>query len=126
MAELAQTLDQILSDPDAMAEIMSLARRLGGGSSEQPPSEEEASAEAEPAFSPSPAAGEGDSGTAVLFQLLRTAGERDPNRAALLQALRPYLRAERREKLDRAIRLVGLYQAARHAFRLWKEENPDV
>ncbi|MFR6380613.1 MAG: hypothetical protein ACLUNZ_13375 [Evtepia sp.] len=39
----------------------------------------------------------------------------------MLDALRPFLRQERQEKLDRARRLAGLSRAARQAYRLWKE-----
>ena len=127
MAELEQALDQILSDPGAMEEILALARRLGGGgNASSAPSDGGDPAGPKPAEPLSPGSGDREQGPAMLLNILSSAGGDDPDRTALLHALRPYLRKERQEKLDRAVRLAGLYQAARQAIRLWKEGDAHV
>ena len=112
MAEFEDTLNAILSDPDTMGQIMALAGKLGG---EPAPPREEPSAPAASFSLPDP----GQLGKLLeIFQACRQPGDQT---MALLTALRPFLSRERQEKLDRAIRMAGLSQAARQAYLLWKE-----
>lgn len=113
MAEFEDTLNAILSDPDTMGQIMALAGKLGG---DPPPPQEERPGPADPF--PLPDLGQ----MGKLLDLVQTCqqGPRDQT-MALLTALRPFLSPARREKLDRAIRMAGLSQAARQAWQLWKE-----
>ena len=126
MASLEDNLNQLLSDPNAMEQIFSLAGKLG--LSTEPPGESEA--EEQPLTKSEPGAAElsqplfGTEGLGQLGKLLETpqgSQQTSQEADALLDALRPFLRQERQEKLDRARRLAGLSRAARQAYRLWKE-----
>lgn len=126
MASLEDNLNQLLSDPNAMEQIFSLAGKLGMSSEppgeseaeEQPLSEREPEAEeiSQPLFG-----AEGLGGLGKLLEIFQGSQQTSQEADALLDALRPFLRQERQEKLDRARRLAGLSRAARQAYRLWKE-----
>lgn len=112
MADFEQTLNNLLSNPEAMGQIMNLAGMLEGKGTSPPDSEEP----------PSPSSDELGDAVPIepLLKLLQAYRNTDEQSVALLSALRPFLREERRDKLDRAIRLAGLSRAARQAYRLWK------
>ena len=120
MEDFEAALNSLLSDPNAMSQIMDLAGKLGGGVSPPPSPPQDGAEGAAP-----PPGGETDSRQLAqltrLLSLFRSGAQPDGETAALLTALRPFLRAERQRKLDRAIRLAGLSQAAEEAYRLWKE-----
>lgn len=52
-----------------------------------------------------------------ILQLVRQANQKDGPQEALLAALKPYLRPERREKLDRAMRIARISQIAGGALK---------
>jgi hypothetical protein len=122
MAEFEDKLNAILGDQQAMGQIMALARSLSGEASgpqlEQPEQSEESkqpeqTAPAQPIPELDP-------------QLLRLGGQLaqklqggDERTAALLQALRPFLREERRAKLDRAIQLTQMTRLIRATLGLF-------
>ena len=126
MAELDEKINALLSDPDSMAKIMQLAQSLSGssGSSESqqapqgpwsasspPPSPQQAA----PAFSPAGSGGGGDPLSALtggldpqllmrLLPLVQELGSgQDTNARRLVYALRPYLKPERQDKVERAL-----------------------
>ena len=109
MAEFDDKLNSILSNPDAMAQIMQLAQSLGGDS--QPADSRQAAA---PQPRPSPSGGDALSALAggldpkLLTRLLplvqELGGGRDSNARQLLYALRPFLKESRRDKVDQALR----------------------
>ena len=118
MADFEDTLNAILSDPDTMGQIMALAGKLGGG---EPPTPQE-----EPPCQPDPFPLPNLAQMGKLLEIFQSCrGPRDET-LALLTALRPFLSQDRREKLDRAIRMAGLSQAARQAYHLWKEGDLHV
>ena len=130
MANLEENLNQLLSDPNAMEQIFSLAGKLG--LSGNAPTEadipehtsEKISEDAEPPHATSlpPLFGPESLGQmGKLLELFPGTQQSKQEADALLDALRPFLRRERQEKLDRARRLAGLSQTARQAYRLWKE-----
>ena len=122
MASLEDNLNQLLSDPNAMEQIFSLAGKLGMSS--EPEAEEQPLNEREPeaAELSQPLFGaEGLGGLGKLLKIFQGSQQTAQEADALLDALRPFLRQERQEKLDRARRLAGLSRAARQAYRLWKE-----
>ena len=110
MAEFDDKLNSILSNPDAMAQIMQLAQSLSGGS------EGGGTAGASPPPSGgdplSALAGGLDPQLLVRFlPLLRElGGQQDSNARQLLYALRPYLKPERQEKVERALQLARLFR----------------
>lgn len=128
MGQWEEKLGAILNDPQAMGQIMSLAQSLGGqGAAQAAPQAEETPGES--AGDAGAAPGEGWAQVSAqpdapeLDPRLMAAGMRalsvwnDPDdpRAALLQALWPFLKEERRGKLDKAIRVTRLSKAVRAA-----------
>ena len=125
MAEFDEKLNQILSDPGAMAQIMQLAQSLGGDAS-APPSPP-------PASSKPPS---GDNGASLLSSLAggidpamltkllplvrELGGKQDSNARALLYALRPYLKEERQEKVERALQLARLFHLGKTLLAQWE------
>ena len=111
MADWQEQLNTILSDPDAMAQIVSLAQSIGGSQTpETPPGD---------ATPPPPDGGSVDAAQLLGGfdpELLRRLGPlmREMNRpesseaTALLQALRPFLSRKRRDKVERAAQLARL------------------
>lgn len=119
MADLEETLQSLLSDPETMGQIQALAGQLGLGGAG--PAQEEPQAAA-PDPDPSPALDPESLGQmGRLLELFQASRRADPQADALIAALRPYLRPERQRKLDQAVQLAGLSRAARQAYRLWKE-----
>lgn len=129
MAEFDEKLNQILSDPGAMAQIMQLAQSLGGDTS-SPPS---------PPSSPPPASSKqpsGDNGASLLSSLAggidpvmltkllplvrELGGKQDSNARALLYALRPYLKEERQDKVERALQLARLFHLGKTLLAQWE------
>ena len=104
MGELEERLNSILSDPEQMRRISSLAQTLMGG---------EAGGDAPPS-APRQEAGSGDGLSGALGSLLAPR-ESSGDRTALLEALKPWLSEKRRRKLSRAMRLAQMAGLARIA-----------
>lgn len=123
MGDFEEKLNAILSNPDALAQVANLAQSLNlGGSAAQDgaPSQDPAAAD-----SAEPSGGAPDLG--ALSGLGELFGQIDPNmlkkflpllneftggssdeRLQLLYALRPFLRPERRDKIERAVKTAKL------------------
>ena len=124
MADFDDKLNSLLSNPDAMTQIMQLAQSLSGETaSAAPPPVQPAPPPAQPASpsgtSPSGllSALTGGGDPSLLMKLLPLiqelgSGQDSPARA-LLYALRPYLKPERQEKVERALQLARLFHAGR-------------
>lgn len=105
MDGLEEQLQKILNDPDSMAQILSLAQSFGL----QPPEE----AAAAPPAPPPP-----DDGMAkAIFGMMQQARQSDGKQEALLLAIKPYLRPERRGKIDRALQIAKISHLAGFALR---------
>lgn len=91
---LADKLSEILNDPDGMAKIQSMAQSLLGDGA--------ATKTAAPALPMVDGAALG-----TILSALRDSGNDD--RSRLLLALRPHLSEERRERVDKAVRLLRLW-----------------
>lgn len=152
MAEFDDKLNSILSNPDAMSQIMQLAQSLGGGQagsspqgaqpqgSFQPQGQFSAGPRGQGQFQPQPgfpgpppsqgqgagplSALAGGVDPALLGRLLpliqELGGQRDSNARQLLFALRPYLKAERQEKVERALQLARLFHIGRKFLAEWR------
>lgn len=164
MAEFDDKLQALLSNPDAMSQIMQMAQSLTGGTSTSPASAPPApppgsmpmgmgtmgggamggsTAAAPPEMqsastppSPKPGIGPdllaslasglagGGSDSGLISRLLpliqELGGSRDSNARTLLYALRPYLKAERQEKVERALQLARLFHLARKFLSGWE------
>ncbi|MCI9578611.1 MAG: hypothetical protein HFF98_07170 [Oscillibacter sp.] len=142
MAEFDDKLNSILSNPDAMSQIMQLAQSLGGGGqapAPSPPPPGQSAPQQPPAWNPPPqsapppAGGGGDLLSSLLggggldpgllSRLLpliqELGGQRDSNARNLLYALRPYLRSDRQEKVERALQLARLFHLGRKFLAEW-------
>ena len=102
MASLEDNLNQLLSDPNAMEQIFSLAGKLGMSSepSGEPEAEEQPLSEREPeaAELSQPLFGaEGLGGLGKLLEIFQGSQQTAQEADALLDALRPFLRQERQE-----------------------------
>ena len=129
MAEFDDKLNSILSNPDAMAQIMQLAQSLSGGTGGNN------AANAPPGWgqqpqTPPPSGGDPLSALAggldpqLLLRFLpliqELGGARDSNARQLLYALRPYLQPERQEKVERALQLARLFHLGRKFLAGWE------
>lgn len=148
MADFDEKLNNILSNPDAMAQIMQLAQSLGGGQDQGVPSEQASppSLQSQSGQSPSwlgqsgpPPYQQPQSGPDVLTGLSGLTGGMDPklllrllpliqelgsgqdsNARQLLYALRPYLKTERQEKVERALQLARLFHLGKKFLTEWE------
>ena len=130
MSEFEEKLNAILSNPDAMAQVASLAQSLGGGSTSggdtgrggetahgeepAPSGDGDRAGPRDPSGSPLPdmeglSSLLGQIDPAMIRRLLPLAGElnrpENTQRQQLLYALRPYLKESRREKVDQALQV---------------------
>lgn len=130
MAEFDEKLNSLLSNPEAMAQIMQMAQSLSGGQSQQTPSPPP------PPLSqqPSPPSG-GDVLSSLssltsnidpamltkLLPLIQEIGsQNDSNARQLLYALRPYLKPDRQEKIERALQLARLFHLGKKFLSGWE------
>jgi len=135
--EFDEKLNALLSNPDSMAQIMRLAQSLSGqagestGSAAVPPEPGRVPRDAVPP-EPQPSRAEPDLLSSLtkgidpkllsrLLPLLgQLGGERDGNARQLLYALRPYLKAERQEKVERALQLARLIHVGKQLLSTWE------
>ena len=138
MAEFDEKLNSLLSNPEAMAQIMQMAQSLSGGQAQQPP-QQPLQQPVRPAPPPPPAQAPPPSGGDLLSSLSGLTGGIDPtmltkllpliqelgsqndsNARQLLYALRPYLKPERQEKIERALQLARLFHLGRKFLSGWE------
>lgn len=132
MAEFEDKLNAILGNQAAMNQIMALARSLSGGQQENPEEPDESTytpAETEPSDPPPDlSALLGQIDPAMLqtgMEIIRQVQGTDDRNAALLNALRPFLREERRAKLDRALQIARLTKLVRIALGTLRGKEGD-
>ena len=138
MSEFDEKLNALLSDPNSMAQIMQLAQSLSGGQAQQPP-QQPLQQPVRPAPPPPPAQAPPPSGGDLLSSLSGLTGGIDPtmltkllpliqelgsqndsNARQLLYALRPYLKPERQEKIERALQLARLFHLGKKFLAGWE------
>lgn len=146
MAEFDEKLNALLSNPDSMAQIMRLAQSLSGdtegGSGQesqqqhqqehhqqehhQEHQQQEHQHHQEPPQSSADLLSSLTGGVdpKLLMRLLplvqELGGQRDSNARALLYALRPYLKPERQEKVERALQLARLFHIGKKFLSGWE------
>ena len=138
MADFDEKLNSLLSNPEAMAQIMQMAQSLSGGQAQQPP-QQPLQQPVRPAPPPPPAQAPPPSGGDLLSSLSGLTGGIDPtmltkllplihelgsqndsNARQLLYALRPYLKPERQEKIERALQLARLFHLGKKFLAGWE------
>lgn len=128
MSDFEEKLNSILSNPDAMAQVMNLAQSLGGsiGATASPPPE--------PSVKPSgnearakPADLFSGIDPALITKLLPLLGELNQTdsdeRLQLLYALRPFLKPERQDKVERAVKAARLIHIGKKFLMTMGESN---
>lgn len=131
MAEWEDKLENILSNPQAMEQIMSLARSLeGNGSSPAPSPSEPPSGDQQIQQAAPSSAGLLDGLSqldpkmlSVAAKLMSQANQGDDHRTALLQALRPFVKEARYAKLDKAIQIAKLSRLIRMGLELFRAKE---
>lgn len=133
MSELEDKLGAILSNQDAMSQIMALAQSLGGGeaqgSADPPPPSAPAQSQEPPQESGDIVSALGKLDPRLISMAMRLAGEYNSNsddRAALLNALRPFVKAERYAKLDKAIQISRLTRVIRIALDSFRHKGDEA
>lgn len=125
MAEFEDKLNSILSNQEAMNQIMALARSLSGGQTETPPALEPP-AEKEATYVPAAEGAEQPDLSAILGQIdpkmlqvgmdvIRQVQNTEDRNTALLAALRPFLKEEKQARLDRAMQIARMTKLIRAA-----------
>ena len=121
MDELERALRAVLDDPAQLRELRELAGSMGFSMPQAQPESApvQKAPEPEPVSEPEPAR--------AAFQqqplpepaaaMLRQAGKTDKRQEALLLALKPFLRKERQEKIDRALHAARLASLASLALK---------
>ena len=146
MSELEEKLENILGNPQAMAQIMALAQSLNqGGQAESagdggqaqpsgPVGADAPSPTAAPPQPPAPAGAEGGLGSllggldphmlsAAAGLLGQFSGGDDDRRVALLTALRPFVKEQRYARLDKAIQIAKLSRLIRSGLDLFRAKK---
>ncbi len=130
LSEFEDKLQSILGNPEAMDQIMSIARSLGGNS---PPQEE--SDPAQECVPPTLSSDRADPFSALSgldprlmqigMRLLSEYNREDHRIVALLRALQPFLRQERCAKMDQAVQIAKLSRLIRVALDAFRKEDSD-
>ena len=128
MSEFEDKINKILSSPEELEKIMSMAKSLSGSLGE--PAEE---TEKKPAGIPdisSLGSLLGNMDPKMLGVIGRLFGEysskSSDDKAGLITALKPYLKEDRREKIDQAAQMAKLARLARLAFTEFSGGESDV
>lgn len=129
MNDFEDKLNAILSNPDAMAQVMNLAQSLGSTMS---PSQQSQQSEGTPSEPPPMSANAGEDLFSLLdpaligkflpllSELNRSDGDQ---RLQLLLALKPFLKPERRDKVERAVKAARLIHIGKKFFMTMGDTN---
>ncbi len=110
---LEEKLQSILNDPNSMAQILSMAQSFGLQGSVEPPCQSQT-----PPSAPDLGALMPDAGfVQAIMGLMQQARHSDGKQEALLCALKPFLRPERRDKIDQAMQLARISHLAGFALK---------
>lgn len=94
MNDLEQKLNEVISNPQMMQQLMAIAQSLGNNDPQQPAA----------AATPVSASIEPDLGMIQKVAGMASSTSVDPNQRALLRALSPYISRDRVGKLEKAMR----------------------
>lgn len=125
MGELDEKLSALLSNPDSMAQVMQMAQQLSSSfnqQSETPPSPPpQTQHEPSKPSDSSSFLGGLDPGLAAKFlPLLQEYSKPNTQAIQLLNALRPYLKEEKQEKIQRAAKLARIIHLGKKFLMEWE------
>ena len=141
MAEFDDKLNSLLSNPEAMAQIMQMAQSLSGGQAQQPVQQVPQAPPQQPFPPPPPppvqqTVSQGSNPLAALsgltggmdpamltkpLPLIQELGSQNDSIARpLLYALRPYLKPDRHAKIERALQLARLFHLGQKFLSGWE------
>ena len=126
MSEFEDKLQSILGNPEAMDQILSMARSLSGNPPPQDGPSESLSPQAfrEPSDDLFSAMSGLDPRLVQIGMRLLSEYNREDNRTvALLTALQPFLRQERYPKVDKAVQIARLSRVIRVALDAFRKED---
>lgn len=107
MDDISAKLNQILSDPQSMAQVQNIVQSMGlGGQAAQPSTAQQSPSVATPASQPA-VGPEMLSALTKLAPVLSKAQQEDSS-TQLLHALRPLLSPARQKKVDEAVRILQI------------------
>ena len=127
MSELDEKLNALLSDPNSMAQVMQLAQQLSGtfGSASQPasaspPPPPPPQQPSQPSFDASFLGGLDPKLIGRFLPLIQEYTHSNSNTTQLLYALRPFLKAEKQDKIERAAKLARLIHLGKKFLSEWE------
>lgn len=134
MSDFEETLNTLLSNPDSMAQIMKMAQSFTGGSesnsSSPPPPHQQTASSTSGGGGATTSTPEGS--VASLFSgldpkliarflpLLQQMNQSDGRARQLLFALRPYLKPDRQEKVERALQIAKIISLGKNFLSSWE------
>lgn len=123
MDDLEQRIQSVLSDPEQMQQVLNMARAFGVSIPEsgEPEAREQESPPPAQDIPPQPGV---DAFSEPVSQLLQQAGKLEKRQENLLNALKPFLKPNRREKIDRAMQVARLSHLAGYALRSRGDKKP--
>ena len=127
MSELDEKLNALLSDPTSMAQVMQLAQQLSGtfgGASQpasaSPPPPPPPQQPPQPSFDTSFLGGLDPKLIGRFLPLIQEYTQSNSNTTQLLYALRPFLKAEKQDKIERAAKLARLIHLGKKFLSEWE------
>ncbi|MCC8063995.1 MAG: hypothetical protein LIO78_03935 [Clostridiales bacterium] len=136
MEDFEEKLNTILSSPETMGQIMALANSISGKPEGGTPAQEgPVQPQETPAQPPQGGAAQQTGDMLSLLQgldpsmltklaaLYREYARGEDEKAALLTAMRPFLRPERQEKVEKALQITRISRVIQAAFGLFREEH---
>lgn len=126
MSELDEKLNALLSDPNSMAQVMQLAQQLSGtfGGASQPasasPPPPPQQQPPQPSFDTSFLGGLDPKLIGRFLPLIQEYTQSNSNTTQLLYALRPFLKAEKQDKIERAAKLARLIHLGKKFLSEWE------
>ncbi len=119
-----QAIGAILQDPQQLQKIFALAQSLGLFAARRARGSPAARAAETGAAAPPAELRRRTTGSSALGELLQQAGKLDRRQENLLNALKPFLKPERREKIDRAMQAARISRLAGAALRGRDQKDP--
>ncbi len=136
MEDFEEKLNTILSSPETMGQIMALANSISGKPEGGTPAQEgPVQPQETPAQPPQGGAAQQTGDMLSLLQgldppmltklaaLYREYARGEDEKVALLTAMRPFLRPERQEKVEKALQITRISRVIQAAFGLFREEH---